>query len=62
MPRILVVDDDDIVTSIRLIEIVESMGHEVVGAAVSGVEAIEMARKLNPDLILMDIIMPGELD
>jgi PAS domain S-box-containing protein len=61
MARILLVDDE-IVMSMTLRKILVSMGYDVVGMAVSGVEAIEMARHLNPDLILMDIIMPGELD
>ena len=36
------------------------MGYEVVGRASSGVEAIAKAREFRPDLILMDIVMPGE--
>jgi two-component sensor histidine kinase len=38
------------------------MGYEVVGSASSGEEAIEMVRNLIPDLVLMDIVMPGVLD
>src|SRR5512143_1639756 len=34
-------------------------GFEVVGEAVDGQEALEMSRELMPDLILMDISMPG---
>jgi pilus assembly protein CpaE len=32
---------------------------EVVGAAASGAEALELAATLNPDIVLMDINMPG---
>jgi YesN/AraC family two-component response regulator len=37
-------------------------GHEVVGEANSGQKAIQKARELKPDIILMDIAMPGEID
>ena len=36
------------------------MGYAVVGRASSGVDAIAKAKELRPDLILMDIVMPGE--
>ena len=32
------------------------------GVADTGLAAVEMARDLKPDLILMDVVMPGELD
>jgi response regulator NasT len=38
---------------------VRALGHQVVGAAATGHRAIEMARTLEPDLILLDIAMPG---
>ena len=38
------------------------MGYTVVGMAASGEDAIEKARRLSPDLILMDIVMPGRLN
>jgi DNA-binding NarL/FixJ family response regulator len=34
-------------------------GMEVVGEAVDGREAVEMARRLSPDVVIMDISMPG---
>ncbi len=34
---------------------------KVIGVATSGTQAIEMAKKLTPDVILMDINMPGML-
>ena len=37
-------------------------GYDVVGEAVEGRKAIEMAQELKPDLILMDINMPGPID
>ena len=38
------------------------MGYDVAGVAYSGEEAAEKARSLRPDLILMDIMIPGKLD
>jgi PAS domain S-box-containing protein len=61
MPRILVADDE-IAFGLQLEELLIALGYEVAGVAGSGKEAVEMARRLRPDLILMDIIMPGEFD
>lgn len=56
--RILIADDHPIVRRglSSLIEI--KPGMELVGEAVDGVEAVEMAASLNPDVILMDMVMP----
>ena len=61
MAKILVVDDEAAITTQLEIRLVR-MGYDVVGSASSGKEAIEKARRLRPDLILMDIVMPGEFD
>ncbi len=61
MARILVVDDEVIITS-HLEHRLEEMGYEVVGQACSGESAVQLARSLQPDLVLMDIVMPGRLD
>lgn len=56
--RILIVDDESIIR-IDLRERLTQMGHEVVGEAWSGEEAIAKAAELQPDLIFLDIKMPG---
>ncbi|MFA4824987.1 MAG: response regulator [Methanoregula sp.] len=61
MSKILVVDDEAII-SMQLGELLETMGYTVVGLAASGEDAIEKARQLTPDLILMDIVMPKRLN
>ncbi len=61
MSKILVVDDEAII-SMQLGELLETMGYTVVGLAASGEDAIEKARQLLPDLILMDIVMPKRLN
>lgn len=59
MIRLLVVDDHQLVRSgLRRILEAES-DFEVVAEAVSGEEALRLARELNPDVVLMDINMPG---
>jgi len=59
MARVLVVDDEAIIT-MQLEEHISSLGHKVVGMASSGEEAIEKARAAKPDIVLMDIVMPGK--
>jgi DNA-binding NarL/FixJ family response regulator len=55
---ILIVDDDKRVRNV-LRSFVESRTHfDVCGEAVNGIDAIEKARTLNPDLIVMDLSMP----
>jgi CheY-like chemotaxis protein/DNA-binding PadR family transcriptional regulator len=46
----------------QLEERLSVMGYTVAGMAASGEDAIEKARRLSPDLILMDIVMPGRLN
>lgn len=57
MTRVLVVEDEQ---SLRepLVYLLEKEGYEVVDAA-DGNEAIEMFRANNPDIVLLDLMMPG---
>src|ERR1051326_1832947 len=50
------------VTVLQIRKALLKAGYEVVGEAVEGRKAIEMAKDLKPDLILMDINMPGPID
>jgi len=61
MAKILIVDDE-LTTRMELQEVLSSLGYDVVGEAETGEEALQMARELKPDLIIMDIVMPGEMD
>lgn len=59
MIRVLLVDDHKLVrTGIRLI-LEESSDIKVVGEAVSGEEAVNQAQTFAPDVVLMDVSMPG---
>ncbi len=55
--RILVVDDHGLFRD-GIVSLLKAAGKSVVGQAENGVEAIEQANLLRPDLILMDIDMP----
>ena len=61
MPKIMIVDDD-VITVTELIEALRSSGYEIGGTAESGEAAIKMAKETDPDLVLMDIVMPGKVD
>ncbi|GMR18440.1 MAG: alginate biosynthesis regulator AlgR [Gammaproteobacteria bacterium] len=57
--RILIVDDEKLARD-RLRELVNDIGgHTVIGEGRNGNEAVEKASELNPDILLMDIRMPG---
>ena len=56
--RILLVDDSR-TSLIQLEKVFLDLGRfEIIGRAKNGVEAIKLYRTLNPDLVLMDIVMP----
>ena len=57
-PRILTVDDDPIVRA-DLRVILEDAGYSVVPDARDGAEAVERAREHAPDLIVLDLGLPG---
>ncbi|MGQ9656823.1 MAG: ANTAR domain-containing response regulator [Fimbriimonadales bacterium] len=58
--RVLIVDDEPVIR-LDLRTMLESMGHEVVGEADNGVDALQLARSLQPDLVIADLMMP-EMD
>jgi two-component system phosphate regulon response regulator PhoB len=60
MKKVLIVDDHAEVR--RLVEMTLRVGEHKVFQARNGQEAIEAARKKKPDLIIMDIMMPGDMD
>jgi DNA-binding NarL/FixJ family response regulator len=56
--RTLVVDDHPLTRS-ALVDLLEQHSFAVVGEAADGVEAVERAREAQPDLVLLDLTMPG---
>jgi len=59
--RILVVEDERIVAR-SLRRQLTALGYEVVACVPSGLQAIELAGRLYPDLVLMDIHLEGDMD
>ena len=55
--RVLIAEDEALIR-MDLREMLEEEGHEVVGEARDGAEALELARERDPDVIFMDIKMP----
>lgn len=61
MIRVLIADDHHVVRRGLLFFLKTQKDIEVIGEAKNGLEAVELAEKLQPDIILMDLVMP-EMD
>jgi CheY-like chemotaxis protein len=59
--RLLIVDDERLL-GFDLRRPLGRMGYAVVGIVASGEEAIEHAQRLQPDLVLMDVRLRGQVD
>ena len=55
--RFLIVDDADAPLKV-LQRMLLALGHEVVGTANNGAQAVEAFQRLHPDVLIMDVIMP----
>ena len=56
--RVLIADDDPLIR-MDLADMLTDDGFEVVGQVGDGERAVELARKLRPDLVILDVKMPG---
>lgn len=59
--KILIVEDDMII-SLVVENMIKKLGHNLVGKAASGEDAIKLAEEHKPDIILMDIRLKGDID
>ena len=59
--RILIVEDEAAIAMVLEMLLI-SCGYEVCGKVMSGLEAIEAAKTLSPDMIMMDIKIKGDID
>ena len=57
-PRRVVIAEDEALIRLDLSEMLREEGYDVVGEAGDGQEAVDLAEKLNPDLVIMDVKMP----
>jgi len=55
----LIIADDESPVRMDLREMLTGLGYLVVGEATDGQSAVNLARQLKPDLVIMDIVMPG---
>ncbi|MFZ3045036.1 MAG: response regulator, partial [Desulfatirhabdiaceae bacterium] len=60
-PAILIVEDEAIVSA-DIANKLRKLGYDVVGSTDTGEEAIEIARRQRPSLVLMDIRLAGAMD
>lgn len=58
LPRIVIAEDEAIIR-MDLKEMLEEEGYDVVGEATEGQAAFDLAKQLRPDLVILDIFMPG---
>jgi len=58
--KILIAEDENIIAK-DIENTLERLGYRVLGSVRSGNEVIEKSKQLNPDLVLMDIILEGEM-
>lgn len=61
MKRVLIVEDD-MILSLLLAKVVKRFGHEVIGKVSTGENAIKSVYELQPDLMIIDITLEGDLD
>lgn len=54
----VVIAEDEAIIRMDLREMLEEEGHQIVGEARNGAEAVELTRQLAPDVVFMDIEMP----
>jgi len=57
-PRRVLIAEDEALIRLDLAEMLSEEGFEVVGQAVDGEQAVEMATELRPDLVILDVKMP----
>jgi DNA-binding NarL/FixJ family response regulator len=59
MARVLVVDDHEIFLQGLVLLLQRDERLEVVGSATNGADAVRLAAELRPDVVLLDVVMPG---
>lgn len=59
MTRILIADDQQVWLNLLKVELERNPGYQVCGQAVDGVQLVAMALELRPDVVIVDLVMPG---
>jgi response regulator NasT len=58
-PRRVLIAEDEALIRLDLKEMLEEAGYQVVGEASDGQQAVELTHTLSPDLVILDVKMPG---
>ena len=59
--KVMIVEDDPLLSVVEQ-KMVERLGYDVIGKAVSGEEALEKIQELNPEILLIDVQLAGQLN
>lgn len=59
--NVLIIEDDKVL-ALLLSKMIERLDYEVIGTCTKGSEAIQKTLELNPDLVLMDIMLEDDID
>ena len=60
--KVVIIVEDDLILNLLYESYLERLGFQTEGELVYGKTAVEVAKELNPDLIIMDISLEGEMD
>lgn len=58
----ILIVEDELIIALMIEQMVQNLGHTVLAKVTTGEAAVEAAREHNPDIILMDIRLQGEMD
>lgn len=59
--KVLIVEDDMLLSMVEE-RLIKKLGYDVIGKVTKGSEAVDKAAELEPDIIVMDISLKGEMD
>lgn len=59
--KVMIVEDDPLLAVVEQ-KMVERLGYEVIGKAASGEEALKKIQDLNPEILLIDVQLAGQLN
>jgi CheY-like chemotaxis protein len=62
MKKQILIVEDDLILSLQLEMQIRLMGYDIAGKVNNAPDAVKVIKKSNPDLVLMDIFLAGEMD